>query len=42
MAMELAADGIRGNLLCPGMVEDTELGREIFGAEGSRKALSRP
>jgi NAD(P)-dependent dehydrogenase (short-subunit alcohol dehydrogenase family) len=41
MAMELASDGIRVNLLCPGMVEDTELGMEIFGAEGSRQAYDR-
>jgi NAD(P)-dependent dehydrogenase (short-subunit alcohol dehydrogenase family) len=41
MAMELAADGIRINLLCPGMVEDTELGLEIFGEEGSKRAYER-
>ena len=41
MALELAADHIRGNVLCPGMVEDTELGLEMFGAEGSKRAYDR-
>jgi NAD(P)-dependent dehydrogenase (short-subunit alcohol dehydrogenase family) len=41
MAMELAEDRIRVNVLCPGMVEDTELGMEIFGAEGSRRSYER-
>ncbi|HEY9593652.1 MAG TPA: SDR family oxidoreductase, partial [Spirochaetia bacterium] len=30
MALELAADRIRVNVICPGMVEDTELGDALF------------
>ena len=33
MAMEVAADGIRINLICPGLVEDTELALPIFGQD---------
>jgi NAD(P)-dependent dehydrogenase (short-subunit alcohol dehydrogenase family) len=32
MALELARDGVRVNVLCPGMVEDTELGSGIFSS----------
>ena len=32
MALELAADGIRVNVVCPGMVEETELGDGMFSA----------
>lgn len=32
MALELAADRIRVNVVCPGMVEDTELGDALFSA----------
>ncbi len=41
MAMELADDGTRVNALCPGMVEDTEFGLELFGEEGSRQSYER-
>jgi NAD(P)-dependent dehydrogenase (short-subunit alcohol dehydrogenase family) len=33
MALEVAADGIRINLICPGMVEDTELGDAVFNSD---------
>jgi NAD(P)-dependent dehydrogenase (short-subunit alcohol dehydrogenase family) len=33
MALELAAERIRVNVLCPGLVEDTELGDAIFSPE---------
>ncbi len=33
MALEVAADRIRVNVICPGMVEDTELGDAIFARE---------
>jgi NAD(P)-dependent dehydrogenase (short-subunit alcohol dehydrogenase family) len=33
MALELAGEGIRVNVICPGMVEDTELGSGIFSAQ---------
>jgi NAD(P)-dependent dehydrogenase (short-subunit alcohol dehydrogenase family) len=32
MALEFARDGVRVNVLCPGMVEDTELGNGVFSA----------
>jgi NAD(P)-dependent dehydrogenase (short-subunit alcohol dehydrogenase family) len=32
MALELARDGVRVNAVCPGMVEDTELGNAVFSA----------
>ncbi len=34
MALEVAGDKIRINLICPGLVEDTELADPIFGKEG--------
>jgi NAD(P)-dependent dehydrogenase (short-subunit alcohol dehydrogenase family) len=33
MAMEAAADGIRVNVICPALVEETELADPIFGPE---------
>jgi NAD(P)-dependent dehydrogenase (short-subunit alcohol dehydrogenase family) len=33
MALEAAPSGIRVNVICPGMVEDTELGHAVFGAD---------
>ena len=33
MALELAGEGIRVNAECPGMVEDTGLGDEVFSPE---------
>jgi meso-butanediol dehydrogenase / (S,S)-butanediol dehydrogenase / diacetyl reductase len=33
MALELAADGVRVNVICPGMVEDTGLGDAIFSPD---------
>ena len=33
MALEVAADHIRVNLICPGMVEDTELGDAVFAPD---------
>nr|HID60029.1 SDR family oxidoreductase [Desulfobacterales bacterium] len=33
MAMEVASDNIRVNLICPPVVEDTELSVPIFGEE---------
>ncbi len=35
MAMEAAPDGIRVNIICPAVVEDTELAVPIFGAKVS-------
>jgi NAD(P)-dependent dehydrogenase (short-subunit alcohol dehydrogenase family) len=32
LALELARDGVRVNVVCPGMVEDTELGDGVFSA----------
>ena len=34
MAVEAAADGIRVNVICPALVEETELADPIFGQEG--------
>ena len=34
MALELAGDKIRINMICPGLVEETELADSIFGKEG--------
>lgn len=34
MAVEAAADGIRVNVICPALVEETELADPIFGREG--------
>ena len=33
MALELAPERIRVNVVCPGMVEDTDLGNEIFSPD---------
>ena len=41
MALELAPDGIRVNVICPGMVEDTELGDAIFSAAQVQASYDR-
>jgi NAD(P)-dependent dehydrogenase (short-subunit alcohol dehydrogenase family) len=33
MALEVASEGIRINIICPGMVEDTELGDAVFAPD---------
>ncbi len=40
-ALEIAEEGIRINLLCPGLVEDTELGSETFSPEQVRASYER-
>jgi NAD(P)-dependent dehydrogenase (short-subunit alcohol dehydrogenase family) len=41
MALEVAADNIRVNLVCPSMVEGTEIADPMFGAEGSAEYWER-
>ena len=41
MALELAPEGIRVNVLCPGLVEDTELGDAIFSPEQVEASYTR-
>ena len=41
MALEEAEHGIRINCICPGVVEDTELGFPMFGEEGSKEFYPR-
>jgi NAD(P)-dependent dehydrogenase (short-subunit alcohol dehydrogenase family) len=41
MALELAADRVRVNVVCPGLVEQTELGDGMFSAEQVAASYSR-
>ena len=41
MALELARDHVRVNVLCPGMVEDTELGDGMFSAAQTAASYDR-
>ena len=41
MALEEAENGIRINCICPGVVEDTELGFPMFGEQGSKEFYPR-
>jgi NAD(P)-dependent dehydrogenase (short-subunit alcohol dehydrogenase family) len=41
MALELAAEGIRVNLICPGLVEDTELGNAMFNQAQTQASYDR-
>jgi meso-butanediol dehydrogenase/(S,S)-butanediol dehydrogenase/diacetyl reductase len=41
MALETAAEAIRVNVICPGLVEDTELGNAIFSPDRVKASYDR-